>query len=335
MRVLQIGGIFGQTAEFRAKNLQTTTETLLVDHLPEHGIEVTSQAHAFRNDFRRVDLVHVHHLANSCVPLMLHKPVPLVFTRHFLGDVPLARRTVLTAINARADALVALSDVEAERLRRRRVGKGRVVRIYNGVASDVFTTRSRHPSVGGQPWTLLFVGQLIPLKRAEIAVRTVASLVGAGHDVHLRFVSHRPTLEPELRAQATGLGIGDRVHFLGAMEQREVADAMRAAHALLLTSETESLPTVVTEAVLTATPVLTFDVGGVREQLPAGVLPPHVADVEGFLRSAHDLLADYPRVADLYADHRPAAEQTFSITAMVQAHADLYRDLLDGGPRAR
>lgn len=327
MRVLQIGGIFGQTPEFRAKNLQTTTETILVDELPAHGIEVASQAHGLRNDMRGIDLVHIHHLAKSCVSLTLHKPVPMVFTRHALGWVPALQRPVLAATQRRADAQVALSDHEAHILQRG-PGQGRVVRIYNGVDARIFHGIRRKAPSRATPWRLLFVGQLIPLKRSHIALEALSSLVQTGHDVHLTVVSHRPTLEPELRGLARELEIENRVRFVGALGQAAVAQEMRASHALLLTSNTESLPTVVTEALLTGLPVVAFDVGGVREQLPPGVQPVNVLDVLGYVRSVHDLLTNYYAAACTFAAHQEAVTQRFSVESMVHAHADLYRSLI-------
>lgn len=327
MKVLLIGGIFGQTPEFRATNLQVTTETLLAEHLPAHGIEVATAAPALLNDLSGVDVIHAHHPANHCLQLSLRKPARVVFTRHRTGRLPMHQMPVIAGTMRRADALVALSDREATDLRRQ-YGEAKVPRIYNGVDSSRFTGQQRRSPAPGERWRFLYVGQLIPLKRVDLAIRLLAELKRAGVVADLAIASQRNTLEDELRALAAELGVADQVEFLGPLPQAEVSAEMQRSHLLLLPSRTEALPTVVTEAVLTCLPVLCFDVGGVREQLPAEQVVPDVADINGFYAVAKTMVDDYPQVAATYAAHRDLAADRFAIDRMVREHADLYRRLV-------
>ncbi|MCA9730093.1 MAG: glycosyltransferase, partial [Candidatus Eisenbacteria bacterium] len=63
------------------------------------------------------------------------------------------------------------------------------------------------------------------------------------------------------------LGRPVRLVALHDRPQHEVADAMRGAQLLLLTSTHEGSPNVVKEAIACALPVVTLDVGDVRERL--------------------------------------------------------------------
>ncbi|MFB6271477.1 MAG: glycosyltransferase family 4 protein [Salinibacter sp.] len=108
---------------------------------------------------------------------------------------------------------------------------------------------------------LLFVGALEPVKNVDAIIDVVSRIkrsvkllvVGTGRE------------EPRLRAQVERLGIAERITFLGAQPHDRVLELMAAADALLLASKSENLPTVVLEALSVGTPVVSTDVGGVRE----------------------------------------------------------------------
>lgn len=326
MKVLLIGGIFGQAESFRRKNLQVTTETILAQYLPDCGIEVATAAPAVNNSISGFDVIHAHHLANHCLKLQVQFHTPVVFTRHAHGAVPLLHRPVLWGMEKRADAIVALSDRQANELATR-FSPGKIARIYNGVDETRFKGTTRVPPVLSEDWNILYVGQLIELKRVHLAIEMIRFLLDRGIKAILSIATHRNTLEGELKALAASLEVDERVHFLGPMGQDDIADRMRDAHALVLPSRTEALPTVVSEAVISALPVLCFDVGGVREQLPPGERPPAVSDIDGFFKSAERLFSGYQQSAARYARFSDVAADRFSVSKMVAEHADLYRSL--------
>ena len=120
---------------------------------------------------------------------------------------------------------------------------------------------------------VLFVGHLVPVKALDVLLRAWALLlkdpsVGA----HVRLVligegTERDTLEQ----QARGLGIADRVAFLGPKPQPQVADWIVAADALTLPSHAEGSPNVVVEALASGTPVVASRVGGIPDLVDDGV----------------------------------------------------------------
>jgi len=323
MHVHIVSGIFVADHDFKTRNLQQTMETLLAEGLSQRGVHVTTGGHSL-TDRWRADVVHVHHLANACIRLLAPTRTPVVFTRHATKEIPWHHRMVLAGTYRNASAIVALSDVEARGLSQA-VSTSKIKRIYNGTDRTYFPLVRRERPRGR--WRLLYVGQLIELKRVDVAIRLISALIASGIDAELDIISHRPTLQNDLRLLATELGIADRVRFLGPHTRSELGAAMSEAHVLLLPSRTEALPTVVTEAVFSGLPVVSFDVGGVAEQLPSGVQLPEPNDVDAFERVARKLLEDYEGVVSTFVRHSEFARQRFSVDAMVDAHLKMYKEL--------
>src|SRR5205823_5895732 len=87
------------------------------------------------------------------------------------------KRLALGAVMARADGVVALSDVEAAREKRFHSLAGALhIAIPTGVDPRRFSPRVQTRPNVGEPWRLLFAGQLIPMKRVDILLEAIASL---------------------------------------------------------------------------------------------------------------------------------------------------------------
>lgn len=108
---------------------------------------------------------------------------------------------------------------------------------------------------------LLGVGRLVAGKGFHLAAAALSQLPA---DVQLVLVGDGPD-----RARIAELG-GARVHFLGPLPPAQVAVACRAADALVLPSEREGWPNVVTEALASGLPVVATSVGGIPQILGAG-----------------------------------------------------------------
>ncbi|CAN5825236.1 hypothetical protein BH24DEI2_BH24DEI2_28140 [soil metagenome] len=76
-------------------------------------------------------------------------------------------------------------------------------------------------------------------------------------------------LEPELKAQADALGVGDNVLFLGRRD--DVPDLLGASDLFTLSSLFEGLPLVVLEALALGVPVVGTNVCGIRDAIQDGV----------------------------------------------------------------
>ncbi len=238
------------------------------------------------------DLIHSHHWFSgvAAVPLARELDIPHLQSFHSVA-APEDARTLDAGEPAESvgripgeqfvatgsDLVVAVSEAEARTVRERyRVPGERLAVVRPGVDIDRFrpcpdvAERRRRP-------TLLFTARLQPLKAPDLALEILAHLdpalearlVLAG-GVSQDFQHYRDELEQLARE----LGVEDRVSFVGSLGRDELAEAMRCAGALLLTSWSETFGLVALEAQASGTPVIAWRwAGGVQEAVgPDGLV---------------------------------------------------------------
>jgi glycosyltransferase involved in cell wall biosynthesis len=165
------------------------------------------------------------------------------------------------------------------------------------------------------------VGRLVPQKNHALAVRSIASVPGAG----LVVVGDGP-LRPELTALVDSLGVADRVRFTGA--RGDARSLIGAADITLLTSVWEGLPLVVLEALAAGTPVVATDVRGVRELVSDGetaLLAP-AEDADALAAATRRVLGDDGLAARLRANGLALAAR-YGEDAMGDRYLALYTSL--------
>lgn len=148
-----------------------------------------------------------------------------------------------------------------------------------------------------------------------------AILAGQGAQFRLVVIGDGPE-RGMLQALADDLGLADRVRFEGHVP--DPAAAYRAMDIFALSSDTEQMPFSVLEAMATARPVASTDVGDVRVML-ADANAPHVVarDPAALAEALGGLLADAALRARLGAANRAKAEHDYDQETMFQAYAAL------------
>jgi glycosyltransferase involved in cell wall biosynthesis len=172
---------------------------------------------------------------------------------------------------------------------------------------------------------LLFIGKLSPQKgldrllRAMAAMRQPATLtvVGAGRvdDAHLR-------------ALADTLGLGDRIEWLPILSQDALAAQYRRAAIHVIPALDEGLGLTAAESLLSETPVVAFESGGVPDVVlheRTGLLVPP-GDEPALAAALDVLLADDARRAELGRAGREHALATFGPRAVARGYARRYRE---------
>jgi glycosyltransferase involved in cell wall biosynthesis len=124
----------------------------------------------------------------------------------------------------------------------------------------------------------LYVGRLVPSKRVSDAIRAFAEFCGRAKQGKLLVLgSGPPDYVNELVELAATLDVAERVTFLGHVSPTEKRVAMAQSHFLLVTSAREGWGLVVNEANQYGTPVIAYDVPGLRDSVrhyETGVLVP-------------------------------------------------------------
>ncbi|MEX0666255.1 MAG: glycosyltransferase family 4 protein [Acidimicrobiia bacterium] len=243
------------------------------------------------------------------------------------GTTP-ARRLRSVAFLRRTSAVVALTAATAGELNARyRVSPEKIRVIPKGVPTERFTPataearrRARaHFELLAEAPVALYLGALSPEKNVRLAIEAVASIPG----LHLLVVGDGPE-RSAAEAEASRVA-PDRVHVAGPTDQPELA--LAAADVVVLTSHTEGLPGALIEAGLCGLPVVTTDVGFVREivadTMTGYVVPP--GDRAGFADALERALR---APSALGSAARRRCLERFSIDRVADAWDDLISAML-------
>lgn len=280
------------------------------------------------------DIVHSHsgvwlkaaraaHVAG--VPVMVH-------TEHGRPDpVPLADRMIDNIASRMTDRVIAVSEPLARVLQAQVAhDPNQVVVIRNGVDTERLrqpVDRARLREELGLPVDAAVVGsigRLEPVKNYPLALRALARMPSPVRLVLAGDGSQRQLLE----AEATRLGLGDRVHFLG---WRDDAERLYPAFDIFtLTSTSEGTSISLLEAMSSGVCPVVTDVGGNRAVLGPGLaqlLVPSNDEAALAGKWAEYLESSALRLAATDQAQR-RVESAFSLEHMVNEHVALYRGLL-------
>jgi glycosyltransferase involved in cell wall biosynthesis len=196
----------------------------------------------------------------------------------------------------------------------------RTITVRNG-ARLRFTDPVIRPAAGGMP-TILTVARLAPAKDLETALEALARI----QDRPWRYlIAGDGERRVPLEERAKALGLGDRVTFLGHVE--DVGPLLTQADLFLLPSKWEGFGLAAVEAMNAGLPVVCSDVPGLRDVVaPAGnpVVPP--GDIEGFAKAVSALLDAPETRAELGAAGFSHA-WTFDKAAMTEGYLAVWREL--------
>lgn len=292
------------------------------------------------------DLIHSHHWFSgvAALPVARELGIPHLQSFHSVA-APEGSRTLDAGEPAESDGripgeqftatgselVVAVSEAEARTVGERYgVPGARLSVIRPGVDLERFRPCPDVEERRIRP-TLLFTARLQPLKGPDLALEVLARLDPAlGARLVLAGGASQDFAEylEELRALARELGVEDRVDFVGSMGRDDLAEAMRCAGALLLTSWSETFGLVALEAQASGTPVLAWRwAGGVQEAVgPDGVVL-ESRDPDVWAEALQSLLAD----ADGYRSAVRTAQEfaaTRTWDAVAESLSGLYASVL-------
>jgi len=211
--------------------------------------------------------------------------------------------------------------------------------IHNGVDTEKYRPGTpEERAIARRAWgaghddvVLMTVASLKPLKRIDALLRAAAALRNSGAPIRAVLVGDGPD-RGALESLARELGLSDRVTFAGV---REDVDAwLRGADVFVLSSRTEAFPNVVLEAMATGLPVVTTDVGSVREMVEPGVSALVVpAGDDPALGAAISRLASDPSLRDAFGRRgREIVEARFRFETTCAQREALLEELLSRSP---
>jgi glycosyltransferase involved in cell wall biosynthesis len=172
------------------------------------------------------------------------------YSRRLAALDPLVFRRLSRRIWSKAAAVVAVSD-ELKALALRTSPDLDVLVIPNAADTEVFS-----PGPGPDAFTVLFVGRLVPRKRADDALEGFRKLLAEIPSARLVIVGDGPDA-PSLQERCEADGLGPSVVFRGNVAHQDLPGIYRDASVCLLPSEREGMPNVLLEAMASGLPVVT------------------------------------------------------------------------------
>jgi glycosyltransferase involved in cell wall biosynthesis len=174
------------------------------------------------------------------------------------------------------------------------------------------------------PPRLLAVGRLVEKKGYPVLVEACALLKQRGTDFRCEIIGDGP-LDAELRRQIDSLGLSAEVELAGSRTQPEIRRSLSAASVFVLPCVEEKsggmdiLPTVITEAMAAALPVVSTRLAGIPEMVIDGKTGFLVApgDPRAVADAVQKLLSNSGEARAMGAAGRRYAESIFSESVTV------------------
>lgn len=230
-----------------------------------------------------------------------------------------------------ATRFIAVSPLDAQRMVEiERVPAGKVMFIPTAYVPRVEAAPHGdiRAELGLAPGTPLVgvAAVLRPQKALDVLLRAHVRVLAQIPGAHL-LIAGEGGCRGELEALASSLGIEDAVSFLGARADAEAI--IGELDVAALSSDFEGLPLYSLECLANGTPLVSTDVGAMREVISDGedglLVPPQ--DPEALGAAIAGLLADPARREAFSARAREEARR-FSIDALAARFADLYEELI-------
>jgi UDP-GlcNAc:undecaprenyl-phosphate GlcNAc-1-phosphate transferase len=210
--------------------------------------------------------------------------------------------------------------------------------VFSGIDLDLFLSVRERLSVedakrlAGIPPEAQVVGKiarLFPLKGHEQFLAVAAEISRQMPEVYFLLVGDGP-LREELKADASRLGLGDRVVMVGRVLPETVPQYIQAMDVVVHTSLREGIARVLPQAGAVGKPVVTFDLDGAPEVVRDGVsgyLVPAL-DTNQVAQRTVELLRDPERRRAFGEVGRAFAAEHFSVDGMVTRLGAIYMELL-------
>ena len=323
----------GMLAEL-APHCQLGIERFAMSRMPGFGDVSVARAATSRLRKLQPDVVHGHGAKGGLYARLLSvasadgKPAITAYTPH--GG----------SLNYKPGTLISRIFMMVERVLETRTG---VLLFESAYGRDVYLSRVCRPSCevrvvhnGVRPidfepipldadaTDLMFIGELRGAKGIDVLIAALAKLRNAGGPTPSLTIVGNGKDRAGLEQQAVPLG--GQVRFVGAENARR---AFARGPAAVLPSRAESLPYVVLEAAALARPLITTDVGGMREIFgpdSGSLIPPD--DVNALAAAIADLLANQGAWQDMANRLKKRVAEGFSVATMTDGVVDGYRAAL-------
>lgn len=272
-----------------------------------------------------ISIIHANSLRmllySIIVKKIIKREIKLVYTKHNVTiletKAPFLFKKVL---NQHVDQVISVSNFEKENLLQLGVREDLIQTIYNGVDIHQF---SFQPLQSQKTFNVGILARLSKEKNHKLFLN-IANELRDMEQIVFHIAGDGPErafIEKEIR----NLQLNHKVNVLGQVSNPY--EFIGSMDLLLLTSFREVFPMVVLEAMATGTPIVSVDVGGVKEAVvdyETGILVQHYSEKE-FAEKIKLLHDNEDLRRGLRGAARKKVEETFTLSTMIHATLENYR----------
>lgn len=162
--------------------------------------------------------------------------------------------------------------------------------MYDGIEKD-YDFRRKYAMDNEK--IILFMGRLVYEKGIQTLISAMPKILNHYHDAKL-LIAGKGGMIDELRNQVNYLGLGNKVYFTGYLGSKDVQKMYKCADVSVFPSTYEPFGIVALEAMLSGTPVVVSDVGGLNEIVDHGIngMKSYAGNANSFADSILTLLFD-------------------------------------------
>ena len=229
-----------------------------------------------RGEPRPYDLIHVHILTRlgviAWIQKLLHK-TPYIITEHWSRYLPgndfngFLRKFFTKIVVRNAKLVTTVTENLANAMKAHGLKNDNYVTLPNVVNLDMFHISEKNTDATSHVPTIIHIscfedksknisGLLESLKIVdEKGIDFQCTLIGEGIDFEM------------MKQKAESLQLINKVSFTGLLEGQALADELSSGDFLVLSSNYENMPVVILEALASGLPVVSTNVGGIKEMI--------------------------------------------------------------------
>lgn len=244
-----------------------------------YDLRVLGKIARFINE-QKFDIVHTHGPRSNLFGFFIRRKINAKWfaTVHSDPDLDFVKQgaigKVFSSLHKIALKKVGFLFAVSKRFKKMLISNGiasnRIKTIYNGIEfnghNDSLTSNRKEMEINHKGLVLIMVARLHPIKGHDLVFKALSEL--KHYNLTLLLVGDGP-IKQELHNSVKTFGIEDKVKFLGF--RNDVHHLLIQSDVLLLASYSESFPFVLLEAAQAGKPVITSDVGDVRELVQPGM----------------------------------------------------------------
>ena len=166
---------------------------------------------------------------------------------------------------------------------------------------------------------ILYVGRLVYEKGVHHLIAAMPKILSNYHDAKL-IIAGRGGMMDELRAEASNLGLNDKIYFTGYLNSKQVQKMYKCADVAVFPSTYEPFGIVALEAMLAGVPTVVSDVGGLDEIVTNGVdgMKSYAGNANSIADSVTALLYDHQLATNVSKKAKQKVKEQFDWEKIAQ-----------------